>query len=109
MRARGSGREATGEGHLLVGLDRTFAVRGSDPAHGFVWRVAAEDGETGQGGPGAAVSAVAADLDALTSSGSLEQRFERGDDQGWVARDAVVGPVQVVVRPRRLPSLVEVA
>lgn len=106
--ARGSGREVAGEGFLLVGLDRTFAVRGSDPAHGFVWRLAAEDGETGQGGPGAAVAAVAADLDAFTSPGSLEQRFEHGDDQSWVARDAEVGPVQVVVGPRRLPPLVEV-
>lgn len=104
---QGSGREVAGEGFLLVGLDRTFAVRGSDPAHGFVWRLAAEDGETGQGGPGAAVAAVAADLDAFTSPGSLEQRFEHGD-QSWVARDAEVGPVQVVVGPRRLPPLVEV-
>lgn len=104
----GSGREVAGEGFLLVGLDRTFAVRGADPGHGFVWRLAAEDGKTGQGGPGATVAAVAADLDALTSPGSVEQRFEYDDDQRWVAGDAEIGPVQVVVGPRRLPPLVEV-
>lgn len=100
--------EVAGEGFLLVGFDRTFAVHGSDPADGFVWRLAAEDGKTGKRGTGATVAAVTANLDALTSPGSVKQRLKRSDNQNRIARDTEVGPVQVVVRPRRPPPLVEV-
>src|SRR6187431_2297263 len=100
--------EVAGEGFLLVGFDRTFAVCGSDPADGVVWRLAAEDGKASQRGTGATMAAVTADLDALTGPGPVKQRLERSDNRNWIAGDTEVRPVEVVVGPRRPPPLVEV-
>ena len=49
-----------------------------------------------------------ADLDALTGPGPVKQRLERSDNRSRIARDTEVGPVLVVVGPRRSPPLVEV-
>jgi hypothetical protein len=54
------------------------------------------------------VAAVTADLDALARPSPVKQRLKRRDNQNWIVRDAEVGPVQVIVAPRRLPPLVEV-
>src|SRR4051812_45786722 len=86
--ARVSPGEVAGEGFLLVGLDRTFAVRGSDPANSFVWGWAAQDGETGKRGPGAAVAAVTADLDALACPCTVKQQLKRSGDGSWIVGDA---------------------
>lgn len=50
--AQCSGRDVASERFLLVGLPGALALGGSDPAHGFLRFLAAEDGKTGQGGPG---------------------------------------------------------
>ena len=104
----GSTGEVAGEGLLLVCLDRTFAVFGTDPADGFTGRMAAEDRETGERSTGATVAAVAADLDALALPGPVAQGLERHDHPSWIVWDAEVGPIEVFVGPRWLPPLVEV-
>lgn len=104
----GSAGEVAGEGFLLVRLDRTLAVPCADPADCFMWRLAAEDGETGERSPRATVAAVAADLDVLALPSPVEQRLQNLDNRNWIVRHAEVWPVQELVGPRWLPPLVEV-
>ena len=73
-----------------------------------MWRLAAEDGETGKRSPRATVAAVAADLDALALPSPVEQRLKHLDNRHWVVGHAEVWPVQELVEPRWLPPLVEV-
>jgi hypothetical protein len=67
-----------------------------------------KNGETRKCGTGATVAAVTPDLDPLARPSPVQQRLERRDNQSWIAGNPEVGPVQRVVRPGRLPPLVEV-
>lgn len=104
----GSADETADEGFLLLCLDRTIAVLPADPADGVIWWLATEDGETGKCSPRATVPAVAADLDALTPPSAAEQRLQHLADHNRVVGHAEVRPVEALVGPRWLPSVVEV-
>ncbi|MGD0811118.1 MAG: hypothetical protein ABSA91_15645 [Acidimicrobiales bacterium] len=45
----------------------------------------------------------AAELDAFAGPSPLEHRDKHGPGSIWLSRDSEVGPVEMVVGPRRLP------
>jgi hypothetical protein len=96
------------ERFLSGGFDSLGAVLGADPGDRIGGGKAGEDGETGQRGSCAAMTAKATDFHLFPSAGTVEKGPERGDHQGRVGGDTEVRPVEVVVGPGRPPPVVEV-
>ena len=104
-----SGAGEAGDERFLRGrLDGFGAVAGPGPGDGAAGRVAGQDRQAGQRRPGPAMTAQAANLDALPRSGPLQERRERLDDGFGAGRHAEVRPVEVAVVPGRLPAGVQV-
>jgi hypothetical protein len=100
--------ESERERLLLRRLDRPRAVVGTNPSDRFRGREADEDRQAREGPTGPSVTTDAAEFDAFAGSSHLEHRDKRVPGSIWLSRDAKVGPVEMVVGPRRLPPRVQV-
>jgi hypothetical protein len=107
-----NGQASAGESHnerfLLSGLDSFDAVVGTDPGDGLARRMAAQDGEAGQGSSGPPVTTEAADLHPFPGTSPGQHGSQSRDDLSRIVGDTEVWPVEVIVRPRRLPPIVQI-
>ena len=69
--------------------------------------MAGEYGETCQRCTGAAVATQTTDFHPFPGAGTVQHGPQRDQDQGRIAGNAEVRPVEVIVGPRRLPPAVE--
>jgi hypothetical protein len=100
--------ESERERLLLRRLDRPRAVVGTNPSDRFRGRKADEDRQAREGRSGPSVTTDAAELDAFAGPSPLEHRDKHIPGSIWLSRDSEVGPVEMVVGPRRLPPRVQV-
>jgi hypothetical protein len=93
---------------LFGGLDGGGTVVGAHPSDRLAARMAGQDSKAGQGSSGAPVSPEATDLHLFAGTSPLEHGFQGDDDVSRIIGDTEIGPVQVVVRPRRLPFVIKI-
>ena len=96
------------EQFLFCGFDRVGTVVGPDPAHRLAARMTGQDCKAGQGRSGAPVSSEATELHPFSSTSPLEHKSQGRDDLGRIIGDTEVRPVEVIMRPRRLPLVIKI-
>ena len=79
-----------------------------DPGDGIVGRMPAQDGQTGQGRSGSPVPSETTQLNPFSTPGAFSQRSQGGHHWSRITGHAEIGPVEVMVGPRRIPVRVEI-
>ncbi len=100
--------EGRDELFLYVGLDGLVAVVGSRPRHSVVGGSAGKNGEASECGSGSTVAAETSDLHRLPVAGTGEKVSEDSTQRVEIFGNTEVWPVEVRVRPGRIPPLVKV-
>src|SRR5687767_6025775 len=103
-----SGMERGDELLLDVGLDGLVAVDRSHPRHRVVGGRAGQDGEASERCSRATVAPETSHLHPLTLAGAVEQVREDSTQPVDIFGNTEVWPVEVLMRPRRSPPLVEI-
>lgn len=103
-----STKKSDNKGFLFGSFDRFGAVGGTNPCDRFAGRMTTQDGEAGQGSPGAPMAAEATDLHHLPAVSPIENGPQSSDDLAHVVGDPEVRPIEVVVGPRRMPTVIEI-
>ena len=93
---------------LLARFDSFVTVIRSDPGDRIISGKAAQDGQAGQSRSSPSVATEATDLNSFASSSSSQNVSQRRDDLSGTSWNIEVRPLDVGVRPRRLPPLVQV-
>lgn len=100
--------EAGDESFLLFGLNGLLAIVRAHPGDGLRRRSPREGRETAKCGAGPTVTTEAAKFHSITPTGAFEDVDQDGAERLDIARHREVRPVEVLVRPRRLPGFVQV-
>src|SRR5579884_466516 len=104
----GSRAERPHKPGLLRRLDRTLTISGPDPLHRILRRAASEHREACQRCSGAAMGTPAPNFDPLAVAGPLEGIIQRNQEGLRVVWKTEVGPLDVSMGPRRLPTIIQV-
>ena len=91
------------ERFLLSRLHGIRAVVLPDPSDGLAGWKSAHDCEAGQGGSGSPMASEATQLNSDSTTSTVQQRSQGGPHWNRITGYAEIGPVEVIVKPRRIP------
>ena len=93
---------------MLPRLHGVRAIPLTDPGDGIAGWKSTKDGQAGQGRSGSPMASKATQLNSVAAPSAFQQRPQGGHHGRRVTGHAEIGPVEVIVGPRRIPLRVEI-
>ena len=100
--------KADDERLLLPRLHGVHAIPITDPGDGIAGWKSTKDCQAGQGRSRSSMASKATQLHSVSAAGAFQQRPKGGHHGRRVTGHAEIGPVEVIVGPRRIPLRVEI-